>query len=88
MAQAIREGPELINEQALAAVCFTPRQLQVLAGLVRGDLQVKIADCLGISESRGEGIVSDIKRKLNAPRCPAAVAKAVALGLVNPFDDE
>jgi len=72
----------------LASVKFTARQLQVLAGLVRGDLQVKIADCLGISESRVEVIVSDIKRKLDAPSCPAAVAKAVALGLVNPFEDD
>jgi DNA-binding NarL/FixJ family response regulator len=69
-------------------VKFTPRELEVLAGLVRGDLQVMIADRLGISESRVEVLVSNIKGKLKSPTCTSAAAKAVKLGIVDPFDVE
>ena len=72
----------------LSSVRFTARQLQVLAGLVRGDLQVMIAEHLGVSEGRVEVIVSDIKRKLDAPTVGSAVAKAVRLGMVDPFEVE
>jgi len=88
MAQTIRKGTEPIDALTLADLCFTPRQLEVFAGIVRGDLQVKIADRLGISESRVEVLVSEIKRKFESSTCVSAVAKAVKLGLVDPFDVE
>jgi len=71
------------------ALHFTPRELEVLGGLVRGDLQVSIAERLGISERFVERLVVQIKRKLgDAPTSAAAVGRAVSLGLVDPYEVE
>ncbi|NMC30739.1 MAG: helix-turn-helix transcriptional regulator [Pelolinea sp.] len=68
---------------------FTPRELEVLGGLVRGDLQVDIAERLRISERFVERLVAQIKKKLgDAPTSAVAVGRAVKLGLVDPFDTE
>jgi DNA-binding CsgD family transcriptional regulator len=62
---------------------LTDRELQVLQDIVIGRLQTETASRLGISVSRVEKLVSQIKRKLDASSSASAVSKAVGLGVVD-----
>lgn len=62
---------------------LTERELQVLQGIVRGELQTETAARLGISVRRVEVLVSHIKKKFDANSSASAASKAVGLGVVN-----
>jgi DNA-binding NarL/FixJ family response regulator len=62
---------------------LTDRELQVLQGIVRGELQTEMAMKLGISVRRVEVLVSRIKIKFEASSSASAASKAVGMGVVN-----
>jgi len=62
---------------------LTEREMQVLQGIVRGELQAETAQRLGITLRRVEMLVSQIKRKFDAATTASAASKAVGLGVVN-----
>ena len=61
---------------------LTERELQVLQGIVRGELQTETASRLGISVRRVEVLVSRIKVKFEASSSASAASKAVGMGVV------
>jgi two-component system, NarL family, response regulator YdfI len=63
---------------------LTERELQVLQGIVRGELQTETASRLGISLSNVEKTVKTIKEKFDSPTPASAAAKAASYGIVQP----
>ncbi len=61
---------------------LTEREMEVLKGIVRGDLQTAMAKRMGISVRRVEYYVSRIKQKFDASSSASAASKAVGMGVV------
>lgn len=69
-----RQRPELFE--------LTPREMSILAGLVRGETNYEIGRQLGIGERTVKNAVSVILEKIGARSRAGAAACAVRLGLV------
>ena len=75
--RAISEEVERLLEEDPPAKALTPRQMQILEGLVRGLTNQNIATELGIREDRVKGHVNAIFTKLGAANRTEAVAIAL-----------
>ena len=75
--RAISEEVERLLEEDPPAKALTPRQMQILEGLVRGLTNQNIATQLGIREDRVKGHVNSIFTKLGAANRTEAVAIAL-----------
>jgi len=65
------------------ALTISPREQEVLCGLVRGEDTMQIANLLGISVATTRSHVQSILCKLDAHTRLAAVSRAIQLGLVD-----
>ena len=75
--RSISEEVERLLEEDPPAKALTPRQMQILEGLVRGLTNQNIATQLGIREDRVKGHVNAIFTKLGAANRTEAVAIAL-----------
>ena len=88
--QALRRGqsfldPRLKEKLDQQARCrLTGREHQTLNGLIRGWGNRQIATALGIAPATVRDYVSSLCQKLAAANRTEVVAKAIALGLINP----
>lgn len=81
--RAISDEVERLLEEDPPAKALTPRQLEILGGLVRGLTNREIALSLGIREDRVKGHVNAIFSRLNAANRTEAVAIALRKHLLN-----
>ncbi len=61
---------------------LTERELQVLQGIVRGELQTETATRLGITRRRVAALTSQVKKKFDASSSASAASRAVGMGVV------
>lgn len=64
---------------------LTPREKEVLHWLARGKTKPEVSDILTISESSVKRHCENVFQKLQVNNVQLAVAKALRMGLVNPF---
>jgi two-component system, NarL family, response regulator YdfI len=77
-------GPPAGN--VAGSVTVTEREQEVLHGIARGERSREIAAHLGITERTVKTYLSSIYTKLEVDSRAAAVAKALASGLLSPQD--
>lgn len=85
----IAAGETIIDPQALAlaergrgAARLTPRELQVLQGIARGETNAAMAERLHISPKTVDSHRTQLMRKLGVSSAPALIGRAIADGLI------
>ena len=86
LVDAVRGDAER-NEQAERLEILTPREREVLAGIVNGDTNKEIAAALGISIRTVETHRESIMRKLNIRSVAGLTRFAVSCGMITPETD-
>ncbi len=71
-----------VNEQALKTLGISPREVQVLERLARGDSNQEIAEALFVSANTIKTHLKNLYAKLDVSRRTQAVGKARELGLI------
>jgi DNA-binding NarL/FixJ family response regulator len=74
--------PEPMAEESEAIVDLSPREMEVLEGIVSGERDREIADRLGITEHTVKNHAYDIRRKLGVRSRTEAAVQAVRAGLM------
>ena len=69
---------------AAAGISLSPRELQCLGELARGLQDAQIAEVLSISRPTVRLHLANARRKLKSATREQAIARAVALGLIEP----
>jgi DNA-binding CsgD family transcriptional regulator len=77
-----------LDPQDLPRFVLSPRQREVLILAARGMTWRQIALALEIAPSTIRGHLSRARERLDAHNTTHAVAKAVAAGVIHPFEEE
>jgi NarL family two-component system response regulator YdfI len=84
MERVLRHAERAINASAQQQPGLTPRELDVLAGIARGERTKEIARRLGVSERTAWAYLTTIYNKLGVDSRASAVAVAMERGLLSP----
>lgn len=80
--QLERTQSGVANDGSMMGVDLSPRELQVLEGIVRGEKDKEIAERLGIAEHTVKNHAYDVRHKIGARSRTEAAVRAIRSGLV------